>query len=108
MLDEYMQASVFVLSSRYEGLPLALIEAMWSGLPCVAFDCPHGAAELLASERGWLVPNGDVAALTHRLEWVMTHSDEAKERASRAQQYAHSVYSEARIMPQWVELIAHD
>ena len=105
MVEEYAAASLFVLSSRYEGLPLALIEAMWCGLPCMSFDCPHGPAELLEDDRGWLVPAMDVEKLTQQIIYAMTHMEEAKARAQRAQEYAYEKYSEANIMPQWIELI---
>ena len=105
VLDEYEAASIFVLSSRYEGLPLALIEAMWSGLPCIAFDCPQGPAELLAEDRGWLVPNGDIAELTAQIAYALSHPEEALKCAQKAQTFAQTTYSEAAIMPQWVQLI---
>ena len=105
MAEEYAEASLFVLSSRYEGLPLALIEAMWCGTPCVSFDCPHGPAELLADERGWLVPEGDIAALTRQMEYLLSHPEEAAERAQKAQTFAHTMYSEKNIMPLWQKLI---
>ena len=105
VLDEYEAASIFVLSSRYEGLPLALIEAMWSGLPCIAFDCPQGPAELLAENRGWLVPNGDIAELTAQIAYALSHPEEALKCAQKAQIFAQTTYSEAAIMPQWVQLI---
>ena len=105
MVEEYAAASLFVLSSRYEGLPLALIEAMWCGLPCVSFDCPHGPAELLEDDRGWLVLAMDVAGLAKQIAYAMNHSEEALERAQRAQEYAYEKYSEANIMPQWVQVI---
>lgn len=105
VLDEYEAASIFVLSSRYEGLPLALIEAMWSGLPCIAFDCPQGPAELLAENRGWLVPDGDIAELTAQIAYALSHPEEALKCAQKAQIFAQTTYSEAAIMPQWVQLI---
>ena len=105
VLDEYEAASIFVQSSRYEGLPLALIEAMWSGLPCIAFDCPQGPAELLAEDRGWLVPDGDIAELTAQIAYALSHPEEALKRAQKAQSFAQTTYSEAAIMPQWVQLI---
>lgn len=105
VLDEYEAASIFVLSSRYEGLPLALIEAMWSGLPCIAFDCPQGPAELLAENRGWLVPNGDIAELTAQIAYALSHPEEALKCAQKAQSFVQTTYSEAAIMPQWVQLI---
>ena len=105
MAKEYAVASLFVLSSRYEGLPLALIEAMWCGTPCVAFDCPQGPAELLADGRGWLVPANDVEKLTQQIEYTLAHPDEATARAAKAQAFAQATYSEAAIMPQWEKVI---
>ena len=107
MANEYLNASLFVLSSRYEGSPLVLSEAMWCGVPCVAFDCPQGPAELLAEGRGWLVPKGDVDALSRQIEYAITHPEEAEQRAQKAQQFAQQTYSEKNIMPKWIELIEH-
>src|SRR5690606_37626457 len=60
----YARASLFVLSSDWEGLPTVLIEALACGCPIVATDCPSGPAEILQGGRyGSLVPMGDAAAL---------------------------------------------
>lgn len=57
-------ASVFVLSSQWEGLPGALIEAMVCGTPVVATECPHGPAEVLENGKwGRLVAVGDIESL---------------------------------------------
>lgn len=71
------KASMFVLSSDYEGMPNALMEAMASGLPCVSTDCGGGGARFLIQdgENGLLVPVGDEEALADAMEKVL--SDEA-------------------------------
>jgi len=58
------RAKVFVLSSRWEGLPGVLIEALYCGAPLVATDCPSGPREVLAGgKHGQLVPVGNAGAL---------------------------------------------
>lgn len=67
------RAGAFALSSRWEGLPGVLIEALFCGVPTVATDCPGGSREVLAQGRyGRLVPVGDPAALAEALESALT------------------------------------
>ncbi len=62
------QADLFVLSSRFEGLPTVLIEALFCQCNIIATDCPHGAAEILEDGRwGILVQNENIEALTHAI-----------------------------------------
>ncbi|MFQ5545316.1 MAG: glycosyltransferase [Acidiferrobacterales bacterium] len=67
------RASVFVLSSRFEGLPGVLIEALSCGAPLIATDCPSGPREILKDgQYGQLVPVGDIAALAQAIEMALS------------------------------------
>lgn len=82
-LAEIKQADLFVLSSRFEGSPNGLVEAMSVGTPVVAFDCPHGPREILqqhqsSSLEGCLVAYLDVAALTHAMQTKLSQNTSAQ------------------------------
>lgn len=74
--QQYLNAGIYVLPSRYEGFGMVLIEAMAFGLPCVAFDCNYGPADIIRHEQnGLLVPQQDEKALAAELARLM--NDEA-------------------------------
>ena len=68
----YSLASVFVLSSRYEGFPNSLAEAMSWGLPCISFNCDFGPAELIQQNvNGILVENGNVNKMAEQIDHIV-------------------------------------
>ncbi|MCE2453025.1 MAG: glycosyltransferase [Nitrospinae bacterium] len=86
------RTSVFVLSSKYEGLGNVLIEAMACGCPCVSTDCPAGPAEILDNGRfGPLVPVGDTSALAAAMERVLDSPPDKETLAARAQEFSFDV-----------------
>jgi glycosyltransferase involved in cell wall biosynthesis len=104
-LDEEMaKASVYVLSSRYEGLPMVLLEAMSHGLPVVSFDCPTGPADVISDgKEGVLVPPGDVPGLAAALRRLM--ADEGlRARMGDAALGTVERYSPEVIRAQWTDL----
>jgi len=80
------RADLFVLSSRFEGMPNVLVEAAALGTPVVATDCPSGPRELLGPEdAGEIVPVGDDEAMAEAIAYQLDHLEEARERIDRLQ-----------------------
>jgi glycosyltransferase involved in cell wall biosynthesis len=100
----YMDSSIFVLSSRFEGFGMVLIEAMACGLPVVSFDCPAGPDEIITDGvDGLLVPSGDVHALAEKLMTLMADEDLRKRLGQHARQTAQR-YGMAALANQWTAL----
>jgi glycosyltransferase involved in cell wall biosynthesis len=83
------RARACVLSSRFEGFPLVLIEALACGCPVVSTDCPYGPAEILAAGRyGALVPVGDAPALADAIAATLARPPDAMRLRERARDFA--------------------
>lgn len=106
MKEAYMNASVFVLSSRFEGLPMVLLEAQAAGLPIVSFDCKCGPRDVVTDGiDGFLVEEGNVTALSDALLRVI-QDDVLRIRMGKSA-YEHSDrYEESVVMKKWTDLFA--
>jgi glycosyltransferase involved in cell wall biosynthesis len=96
-------ADVFVLPSLSEGLPLALLEAMFAGCPIVASDVGEVGAALAHGEAGMLVPPGDPAALAEALDALLGAPDRARAMGARAASRAAAEYDIARMVNRYVD-----
>jgi glycosyltransferase involved in cell wall biosynthesis len=106
MARERAGASLFVLSSRFEGLPMVLLETMAAGLPPVAFDCPTGPRELIRNGvNGLLVPDGDEDALAAAL--LAAIEDVPLRRAlGTAARESVARYAPSAVAESWARLLA--
>lgn len=101
-IDHLMQeASVFVLSSRYEGFGLVLIEAMSQGCACVAADYKGRQREIIGDEsNGMLCPTEDAGSLAEKMQYLILHPEERmciqRNAAERSK-----VFATERIIDRW-------
>lgn len=103
---ELAASKIFVLSSNYEGMPNALMEAMCMGCACISTDSPaYGARELIENGvNGFLVPVGDLTALVSRLSQLMENDDLQNSIGAKATMIANRVNSDV-IVKQWLHFI---
>jgi len=102
--DWYERADLFVLSSRYEGFPNVLLEAMAAGCACLAFDCKTGPRDVINHEiNGLLVKDGNVSAMTSAINRAVGDIELRKKMSEQASKVVED-FSEAVVFEKWDQL----
>ena len=102
MPEQLEKATAFVLSSDFEGMPNALMEAMALGLPCVSTDCPCGGPSYLitSGENGILVPVGDAEEMAIAIRKILSNPEMANTLSNNARQIRDRLAPE-KIYKEW-------
>lgn len=102
---EFISSSIFLMSSRWEGLPVVLLEAQSCGLPAVSFDCPTGPNEvIIENETGFLIPLDDTKSLAEKTI-ELAKNEELRKRFGRRAKELSSRFSTENIEKKWNVLL---
>lgn len=104
--QRYMEHSIYVMCSHYEGLPMVLLEAQAVGLPIVSYALPSGPRDIVTDGvDGFLTPAGEPEALAAALRRLMA-DEELRQRMSEAAHRASERFALERIMARWEQLFS--
>lgn len=107
VIERIYGARVFVLSSDYEGMPNALMEAMALGIPVVSSDCPCGGPKELISEaeNGFLFQCGDKQDLVNKIKYILEMDQEQIQKLKENEYVIRKTHSQDWIFNEWIQFI---
>lgn len=108
VVQYYEQASLYCMSSRFEGLPMVLLEAQAFGLPVVSFDCNTGPSDLIQpGENGYLVPCFDTTLFAQAIMQVIELDDSSYRLMCEKAKAKNSEFYCDKIINKWIEVIGN-
>ena len=103
--EKYLEASIYLMTSRFEGFGMVLIEAMASGLPCIAYDCPCGPRSIIENnQNGFLIEDGNENQFVQKLEILIENENLRIEMGNKAK-ISVNKYQIEPIMDQWNSIL---
>ena len=102
--EELCAASFYVMTSRFEGFPMVLLEAMACGLPVIAFSCPCGPRDVITdNEDGFLIPPGNYQEMAEKINFLIEQKEERKRMGKNARINIQR-FSQETVMQKWLDL----
>lgn len=103
--NKYLESSIYVMTSRYEGFGMVLVEAQAAGLPIVSFDCPCGPKDIITNgEDGFLCKFGDIYEMYNRISYLIENEDVRKVMGKKARENSLR-FNEEKVMKKWKNLL---
>ena len=102
--EKLLQSSIYVMSSRYEGLPMVLLESQICGVPPVSFDCTYGPSDIITDGKdGFLIPMGDTDLFAQKLI-LLARDEKLRKEMGKNAQISSLRFSEDKIAKLWQNL----
>lgn len=102
--NKYLDSSILLMTSRYEGLPMSLLEAQCCGLPMVSYTCKCGPRDIIRDgKNGYLIPEGDIQLFAEKVNKIIENQALRKEMGKQSKELSAN-FQEDRIMGLWESL----
>lgn len=103
--EKYLESSIYLMTSRYEGMPMVLLEAMSCGLPIVSFDCPCGPKDLIMNnQNGFICKFGDIDSMVNKII-LLIENEEKRKQFGKNSKICSREYLEDKVMKKWKNLL---
>lgn len=102
--QQYLDSSMIVMTSRYEGLPMALLEGQVAGLPLISYTCKCGPRDIIKDgENGFLLEEGDKVGVSEKIVELIQNKELRERMGNRSFEYSND-FSEEKVMEKWLNL----
>lgn len=99
--EEYLKSDIYIMSSRFEGFPMVLLEAASYSLPIISFDCPSGPSDIIENGvNGFLIKNFDVKEMQRKIEILMNDENLRKEMSKNGKEKIKE-FSKEKVLKKW-------